>query len=79
MSHKFMNDLTVILGSCELLKDPQQDSPECKRRLEVIWEVAHGMVEELKAHQCQLERQGYSRHSASRQNTSASGENSLDL
>ena len=61
MSHKFMNDLTVILGSCELLKEAQQDSPECKRRLEVIWEVAHGMVEELKAHQCQLERQGYSR------------------
>ncbi len=53
MSHKFMNDLTVILGSCELLKEAQQDSPECKRRLEVIWEVAHGMVKELKAHQCQ--------------------------
>lgn len=53
MSNKFMNDLTVILGSCELLKEAQQDSPECKRRLEVIWEVAHGMVKELKAHQCQ--------------------------
>ena len=36
MSHKFINNLTVILGSCELLKEAKLGSPDCKRRLD-LW------------------------------------------
>ena len=59
LSHYFINKLTVIIGSCQIL----QEEAECSdrfveavgRRLSVIEEIAKGMVGELNDHECRLD------------------------
>jgi hypothetical protein len=59
MSHNFINKLTVIIGSCQLLQEKAERAgqldPECLHRLAVIQDIARGMAEDLKEHQCELD------------------------
>ena len=59
LSHRFINSLTVIVGSCDILREKAEHSekadPQCLRRLELIREVAMELVNEVKRHACQLD------------------------
>ena len=59
LSHHFINKLSVIIGSCQLLEEKAEESDppdkECIQRLAVIKEVAKEMSKELRDHECQLE------------------------
>jgi hypothetical protein len=59
LSHYFINKLTVIIGSCQILQEKAERSDrfdtECTHRLAVIEEVAKGMVDELNDHECRLD------------------------
>ncbi len=59
VSHNFINKLTVIIGSCQLLqeKTEQMECVDCEfsRRISVIESIAQGLAEELKHHQCSLD------------------------
>lgn len=59
LSHYFINKLTVIIGNCQLLEEKAENSDgfisECKRRLTVVQEIAKGMTDELKDHNCRLD------------------------
>ena len=59
LSHHFINKITVIIGSCQILQEKAEHSDrfdsECTRRLSVIEEVAKGMVDELNDHECRLD------------------------
>jgi hypothetical protein len=59
LSHYFINKLTVIIGSCQILQEKAERSggfyTECTRRLSVIEEVAKGIVDELNDHECRLD------------------------
>lgn len=59
LSHEFLNKLTVIIGSCELLLEDQGESPELDakraRRVEVIRDIARQMAGDLKEHTCELD------------------------
>ena len=55
VSHNFINKLSVIIGSCQLLKEKAEHSgqfdPECMQRLAAIHEIAKAMADELRVHQ----------------------------
>ena len=59
LSHYFINKLTVIIGSCQILQEKAERSErfdsECTHRLSVIEGVAKGMVDELNDHECRLD------------------------
>jgi hypothetical protein len=59
LSHHFINKLSVIIGSCQLLQEQVDESDhldrECIHRLNVIMEIAKEMSKELKEHECQLD------------------------
>ncbi len=59
LSHHFINKLSVIIGSCQLLQEQADESDgldtECAHRVAVILEVAREMSKELKEHECQLD------------------------
>jgi hypothetical protein len=59
LSHRFINSLTVIVGSCDILREKAEHSeeadPQCLRRLALIREVAMELVSEVKGHACQLD------------------------
>ncbi|HKT88108.1 MAG TPA: hypothetical protein VJQ59_06710 [Candidatus Sulfotelmatobacter sp.] len=59
LSHHFINKLSVIIGSCQLLQEQVEESdhlnPECIHRLGVIMEIAKEMSKALKEHECELE------------------------
>ncbi len=59
VSHNFINKLSVIIGSCQLLKEKAehggQFDPECMHRLAAIHEIAKAMADELKAYQGELD------------------------
>jgi len=59
LSHHFINKLSVIIGSCQLLQERVEESDhldsECIHRLAVIMQVAKEMSKELKEHECQLD------------------------
>jgi len=59
LSHHFINKLSVIIGSCQLLQEQVEESDHvdsaCIHRLAVIMEVAKDMSRELKEHACQLD------------------------
>jgi hypothetical protein len=54
MAHDFLNRLTVIIGSCDLLQENAKD-PECIKRLAVIRDIAMEMAVQLNEHQCHLD------------------------
>lgn len=59
LSHHFINKLSVIIGSCQLLQEQVEESdhpdPECIHRLTVIMEIAKEMSKELREHECQID------------------------
>lgn len=59
MSHNFINKLTVIIGSCQLLQEKVQRAgqvdSEFLHRLAVIQDIAKRMAEDLNEHQCELD------------------------
>jgi hypothetical protein len=55
MFHDFINKLSVIIGSCDVVQEREDCSPECARRIITIRDAAQQMAEELKRHQCQLD------------------------
>ncbi|HEV2467987.1 MAG TPA: hypothetical protein VGS78_02235 [Candidatus Sulfotelmatobacter sp.] len=61
LSHEFLNKLSVIIGSCDLLLEKREQSPDVNasttQRIEVIRGIAQGMVDELKEHLCELDEQ----------------------
>jgi hypothetical protein len=66
LAHDLINQLTVIVGSCDLLlAEEVHESSECKRRLRQIREIATSAAEELNRHECELETVMASARSAS--------------
>ncbi len=55
MSHEFLNKLSVIIGTCDLLQETADSDSPCVRRLITIREIAQHMANQLKQHQCQLD------------------------
>jgi hypothetical protein len=56
LAHHLINQLTVIVGSCDLLlAENVPESQECLRRLRQIREIATSAAEELSRHGCELE------------------------
>lgn len=48
--HEFLNNLTVIIGQCELLRD--ETCADANLRLTIISERAHHMTEIIRHHEC---------------------------
>jgi len=59
LSHEFLNKLSVIIGSCDLLLEEQAESPNLDaqraRRVEVVRDIARQMAGDLKEHTCELD------------------------
>ncbi|HEV2469844.1 MAG TPA: hypothetical protein VGS78_11660 [Candidatus Sulfotelmatobacter sp.] len=59
LSHHFINKLSVIIGSCQLLQEQAEESDrldaEGIHRLAVIMDIAKEMSKELREHECQLD------------------------
>lgn len=59
LSHLSLNKLSVIIGSCDLLLEPDQGpaelDPNTVKRLELIRGAARDLVKEFRAHVCELE------------------------
>ncbi len=55
MAHRFINKLTMIIGSCDILLDSETHTEsECRRRLAKVREIAQEMADDLIDHQCEL-------------------------
>jgi hypothetical protein len=54
LAHSLLDQLTVILGHCELLLVTTSPDSESSKRLCLIREAAHSMGTELKDYQCEL-------------------------
>lgn len=59
MSHLSLNKLSVIIGSCDLLLEPEQGSAQMDaqtvKRLELIRGAARDLAKEFRGHVCELE------------------------
>lgn len=59
LSHLSLNKLSVIIGSCDLLLEPDEGpaelDPNAVKRLELIRSAARDLVEEFRTHVCELE------------------------
>ena len=55
LSHEFANDLSVIIGNCELLEEEATRAGTSTHKIEVILGAARRMSEELKGHVCALD------------------------
>lgn len=54
LAHELVNNLSVIVGRCELLSDLDQPDDERTRHLQAIRETAKSMADRLNHHQCHL-------------------------
>lgn len=54
LAHALVNKLSVIVGSCDLMKGEMEENTVCSQRLETIRRVALDMAENLQHQQCQL-------------------------
>jgi hypothetical protein len=52
LSHNLMNQLTVIVICCDLLKDEPATQEENSRRLYLIQSAARSIAQELSRHEC---------------------------
>ena len=52
LSHNLMNQLTVIVICCDLLKDEPATQEENSRRLYLIQSAARSIAQELGRHEC---------------------------
>jgi hypothetical protein len=55
-AHDMINQLSNIVGNCELLRDELPKDAACSKRLRLIQDVAKSGAEELKSHQRILDR-----------------------
>ena len=53
--HGLVNQLTVILGFCDLMLEDELDSSERKHYLTMMRTMAGRMADDLNRHQCQLD------------------------
>jgi len=54
LAHELVNNLSVIVGRCDLLGDPDQSDDERTRHLQAIRQTAKSMADRLNQHQCHL-------------------------
>ena len=54
-AHELINQLSLIVGHCELLKEDLPQNPKYLHRLSLIQDVARSMCKDLKNHQQELE------------------------
>jgi len=58
LSHDLINKLSVIVGSCEILREETADGQfdsGCAHRLDVIQQIAKAMADALQEHECELD------------------------
>jgi len=55
LAHGLINELSVIVGYCDLVMEDTPETSKCRMRLEKIHSIAKHMAEELQQHQCELE------------------------
>ncbi len=55
LAHRLINQLSVIVGHCDLIKEIATEHPKCLARLSTIREVAKAMAKELNEHQCEID------------------------
>ena len=51
LAHDMINQLSNIVGNCELLRDELPKDGPCLKRLRLIQDIAKSVAEELKSHQ----------------------------
>lgn len=56
LAHDMINQLSNIVGNCELLREELPKDAPCLKRLRLIQDVAKSVAEELKSHQRILDR-----------------------
>ena len=54
LAHQLVNNLSAIVGYCDLSQDPGQSEQQRTERVAQIRETAKSMAEKLNHHQCQL-------------------------
>ena len=54
LAHDLVNDLSVIVGHCDLMLDVGQSDEQRAKHLSRIRQAAKSMADKLKHHQCQL-------------------------
>jgi nitrogen-specific signal transduction histidine kinase len=55
LSHEFANDLSVIIGNCELLEEEAKSAGTSTHKIEIILSAARRISDELRSHVCALE------------------------
>jgi hypothetical protein len=55
LSHDLINQLSVIVGNCDLLSKEALEGSEYARRLFLIREVAKEMAKQLNQHECNVD------------------------
>jgi len=55
LAHDLVNKLSVIVGSCDLIKDAAELDPQHLQKLLLIRDIAVRMANELNLHQCEIE------------------------
>ncbi len=55
LSHDFANELSVIIGNCELLEEEATSAGTSTHKIEIILSAARRMSDELRSHICTLE------------------------
>lgn len=54
LAHELLNNLSVIVGSCDLLQDQQNVEDQSAKHVTRIRDTAKSMAERLNHHQCHL-------------------------
>ena len=54
MVRDLVNQLAVISGHCDLIRDRLNAGSQCAKRVGAIQEIARGMAKELNEYQCHL-------------------------
>jgi hypothetical protein len=55
LAHELVNQLSVIVGHCDLLEERTPEDSACLERLKAIRDVAKAMAQQLTQHQCDLD------------------------
>lgn len=60
LSHRLINKLTVVVGTCDLLQErieqlAGQADPDCVKKVALIRKVSKEIVEQLAKHTCHLD------------------------
>lgn len=63
--HEVINQLTVIVGNCDLMSPELREGSESAKRLGLIYEAAIKMAEALKQDQCRVGKGSESREGGS--------------